>query len=190
MAGLSNIIIFLIFLVLTPINAYCNGSHSIMILTKEYVESFEWEINISVQANKFAKYEEVYIKKIESDVKEDIFLASVMLGILKSERSKEKLKTIKNNDPLVKIGVAFALCMLNHNYRENIEYLFKIGKAAQDAGGARSLRYLEAVELLSIINDDKFINYASSLVTDEAYQTSAIKVAVMRHKALFGKNRK
>jgi len=45
---------------------------------------------------------------------------------------------------------------------------------------------LEAVELLSILEEDSFINYAKKLnnITEEAYQHEAITVAIQRYKKL------
>jgi hypothetical protein len=52
------------------------------------------------------------------------------------------------------------------------------------AGSARSLARLDAVELLSFLPDERFPKYATSLITDEVFQSEAIDVALERFKSM------
>jgi hypothetical protein len=158
----------------------------VMNSTKEYIDSIEWDPNFLVKAKEYATYKKIYMEKLSSESSQDLFVSSVMLGLLKEEQSLPQLKKVKSNDPLVKIGVSFALCMLNYDYRANRRHLMELGKITQNAGGAASLKYLEAVNLLSLLKDDGFIEYASNLqqVTEEAYQREIIDFAIKRYKMM------
>jgi len=155
----------------------------IMKQTQKYIESIEWDVDFVAKANKFAPYKQVYMQKLNSRSPQDVFLAAVMLGILKAESAVPTLKKMESDSTLVKIGVSFALCMLlRQDYDIYKKYLMETGKITQDVGGATSLKYLEAVELLSLSSDEGFIEYTNKLKTDEAYQIEAIEVAVERYK--------
>jgi hypothetical protein len=88
----------------------------------------------------------------------------------------------------VKIGVSFALCMLKQDYNVNKRHIMEAGKSIQNAGSAVSLKYLEAVTLLSLLEDDEFIEYATSLqlITEEAYQREIIDFAIKQHQGFKG----
>jgi len=146
----------------------------------------EWDPNFNFKFDKLIQYKKFYLNKLNSESSEEIFLSSVMLGLFKEKESIPKLKTITREDTNAKIGIAFALCMLNQDCQSNTEYLMKTGEITQIAGNAVSLKYLEAVELLSLLEVDNFINYASNLKkkTEEVYQKEAIEITIERYKRL------
>lgn len=166
---------------------FAGGSaDEVMDATRRYIESMEWDTNFYAYANKYSERDHIYISKLSSDSPEDVYLSSVMIGLLEIKEAIPKLKQVSPDTPLERIGIAFALCRLGENCPNNIEYLMAIGITPQKAGGAKSLKYLEAVELLSLLNVEHFIQYASNLkmITDEAYQREAIEVALIRYQAI------
>lgn len=180
--------VFGIAMATSPVFSQQCRSDLVMSLTNEYIESIEWDPNFSIKAKGYAPYKKTYMKKLSSESPQDIFLSSVMLGLLKAEESIPKLKGIKSNDPIVRIGVSFALCMLKQDYQVHKRHLMELGKSTQNAGGAVSLKYLEAVNLLSLLGDDGFIEYAPNLqlITEEAYQREIIDFAIKRYQMLRG----
>lgn len=170
----------------TIVSSLNNEASGIMKLTQDYIESMEWDLDFLAKAADFAPYKQVYIQKLASDSSQDVFLSAVMLGLLKVDAVIPKLEHVNIDSPLPKIGVAFALCMLQGDHHDYRKYLMKIGETTQKAGNARSLKYLEAVNLLSLLEDEGFIEYATKLqhLTEEAYQREIIDFAIQRYKRL------
>jgi hypothetical protein len=162
-----------------------NGS--IMVETRKYVESLEWDVAFHEKTEQYASYKKVYLSKLASDSSYDIFLSSVMLGSLKAKEALPQLKNIPTDDDMARIGIAFAQCALGYDCKKNVEYLMAMGKTTQLAGRAMSLKYLEPVELLSLLEIEGFLDYAGKLKTktEEVYQREAIAVAIHRHKRIY-----
>jgi len=181
------LLVLVIAIVATTIASSLNNEASgIMKLTQDYIESIEWDVDFEAKANKFAPYTQVYMKRLDSSSPQHVFLSAIMLGLLKVDAAIPKLKQVNIDSPLAKIGVAFALCMLQGDHHHYRKYLMKIGETTQKAGKAQSLKYLEAVNLLSLLEDEGFIEYATKLqnLTEEAYQREIIDFAIQRYKRL------
>jgi hypothetical protein len=189
-----------IFIIVMALSVWANlafskqiADETVMKSTKMYIESLEWDPDFSGKTKEYSNYKDIYIKKLSSQSPEDIFLAAIMLGLLKANESTVKLKEIKTDSIRAKIGISFALCMLKEECQSRRSYLMQLGEVTEMAGRALSLKHLEAVELLSLIRDNGFVAYATKIKkkTNEVWQQEAIDVALERYEKLMGsKNEK
>ncbi len=176
-------VIVFVFSLFTSLTAH-GYANDIAAESIKFIESFEWDATAYSKIESFRKNEHLYMNLLQSSDDEFVFVGSVMLGLLKSNQAAQILKTLKPKGKLSEIGIAFALCSLRLNYDKNYSLLEKIGREPQMAGSARSLARLEVVELLSFLPDERFPEYAASLITDEVFQHEAIDVALMRFQSM------
>ena len=161
----------------------CNANE-IQKKTSMFVESLEWDPIAHSKVEKYKQHESTYLNYIQAKDEKQIYLGSIMLGLLESKSAIELLKKIKPKTQSSKVGVLFSLCALKQNYSENYSKLEVLGKKTQDVAGAKSIVNLDVVELLSFLGDPKFKKYASSLKSDEQFQNEAISVAITRYEAI------
>jgi len=171
----------------SPISAQTDSYNNILMESKKYLESIEWDSRAYLKINKFNNYGQTYLASLSSSNPEDVYISAIMLGLLRSSNALPQLKKVTSNSILSKIGVSFAFCSLNHNYEENYIYLMNTGRTEQFAGRAHSLKYLNVVMLLSFLEDKRFPEYADSLITDETFQKEAIHIASQRYQLIYGK---
>ena len=152
--------------------------------TYAFVESFEWDPMANSKIGKYKQYEKTYLNFIRTTNEEQVYLGSIMLGLLKRKAAVDTLRQLKPKAELSKIGVLFSLCVLKQDYSENYAKLENLGRETQSVGGAKSLVNLNAIELLSFLADPRFRKYVSSLSTDEVFQSEAISVSIARYEAI------
>jgi len=149
--------------------------------SSRFIESLEWDDEAFQKIESFRKFESLYLDLLKSAEANNVFVSAVMLGLLKTEAAVSSIQTIKPQNTKVRIGVSFALCRLNIRYEENYSFLEKVGFETQLVGGAISQKHLEAIEFLSFLGDDRFLNYVKTLKTEESFQREAIAVASLRY---------
>jgi len=185
------IVIFLIALLFHPGISLSNGAdcEEALSKTKKYIETIEWDEYFMDKAKDYLVYKDVYLQKLRTGTPDEIFTSTIMLGLLNIQESAQEISLIKIDDLRVSIGVIFAQCRLNECSEKNVIDLKRIGRTTQIIGNAISLKYLEVVELLSILDIEGFIEYANELknITDEVYQKEAIEVAINRYKLIHAK---
>lgn len=186
------IVILVIFIWARPSFSGQINEDAVMKITGKYIESLDWEPDFSDNAKEYAVYKDIYLKKLSSQSPEDVFLSSVMLGLLHVNESTAKLNEIKSDSIKAKIGISFALCLLQEKCQSHWEYMMQVGEYTKVAGRAKSLKYLEAVELLSLTRHEGFIAYATKIKnnTEEVWQEEAIDVAIERHEKIMRSKKK
>lgn len=163
------------------------GSSEITLVeSRKFVENLMWESEALKKTERFREYEGLYLDLLTSENQNDVYVAAVMLGLLKTNAAANSLQSIQPTTTQTAIGVAFARCRLNIQYENNYKFLEQVGTKTQRAGEARSLANIDAIILMSFLGDKRFPIYVRSLSdkTEEVWQQEAIDAALLRYREI------
>jgi hypothetical protein len=187
--NLVTIICFIVIVIAVDVSscqAQVSKSNAPMIDTMKYLETLEWDVDFLAKSQQLSIHRNYYVSKLTSGDPEKVYAASVMLGLLRDEGAISIIEKVGLSSPKARIGLLFAFCMLKRECTSQKKELMRLGEETSIAGQAVSLVNIEVVELLSLLKDDKFIDYALKLrkMSGEVWQHDAIDVAIERNKQL------